>query len=143
MQPSSRDLLFGQGNPGLPDDLNNLATVMQSARDSAGMKGFSNTGAVLAVMGALSGVTQGVISGSPKAVLGSAALPFMGVPTGQLLTSRPFVRWLSGTYAVNPAAAGQWGAHLGRLGAVAQADPSIAGYIQQMRNQLPDQPPRD
>lgn len=144
-QPA-RDLLFGPGGSqgSLQNDLNNLETVQRTMSKSASAANFPNTAptyAVIAGLGALGGLAGHVMSGD----LGAAASALGGIAAppalGRLMTSQPFVKWLTGTWAVNGADAAQWGAHLARLGAVAQADPKVASLVAQLRQQLPDQLP--
>jgi len=80
-------------------------------------------------------------AGNVGGALGAAGSTFVGPPTvGKLLSSQPFVRWLSGTGSVNPASTGSWGEYLGRLAGVAKADPSIANEVAALRQKLQPQP---
>jgi hypothetical protein len=143
--PAARTMLFGPQDTGLQADLDNLATVQRSMSQSAASKNFSNTAGamgMLGIIGALGTMGAQVASGNLKAAGGTALSSFIGPPAvGKLLSSQPFVRWLSGAGTVNPANGAAWGQYLGRLGAVAQADPSIANEVQALRQKLPEQQP--
>jgi hypothetical protein len=140
------NLMFGPGSaPGsLQRDLNNLETVQRTMSASSAAKNFSNTAPSYAVVTGLA--TLGDIAGHLWAgELGSATGLGIGLAAppalGRLMTSQPFVKWLTGTWGVNGADAAQWARHLARLGTVAQADPRVAGLVTQLRQQLPDQLP--
>jgi hypothetical protein len=144
-QPA-RDMMFGSGNTvgSLQADLNNLATVQRTMSASSTAKNFSNsapTYAVVAGLGALGDILGHLSGGEIGAAAGAAAGLAAPPALGRLMTSQPFVKWLTGTWGVNGADAAQWGAHLARLGTVAQADPKVAGLVAQLRQQLPDQLP--
>ena len=143
MTQTAKDMMFGptgtQG--GLQDSLDNLNTVQRSMSASAANKNFSNTSPTYAVTTALASMTGALAAGKLGAALG-AAVPLVAPSlAGRLMTSQPFVKWLTGTYGVNGLDAAQWAAHLGRLGAVAVADPGIADAVTQLRQQLPEQLP--
>jgi hypothetical protein len=144
-QPA-RDLMFGPGGPAgsLQSDLNNLATVQRTMSESAAAKNFSNSAPTYAVISALTslGALAGhLVAGEPGLAAGTAIGLGGPIAAGRLMTSRPFVKWLTGTWGVNGADAAQWGAHLGRLAAVTQADPRVADLVTQLRQQLPTQLP--
>jgi hypothetical protein len=129
MQPPQKALLFGPG--GLSDDLDNLATVQGGMRQSGTQANFSGTAATAATLAALSkmaGADPFTAAGVGAAAFGS---PYLAA---RLMTSGPFVRWLSGAGAVGGS---NWGEHVARLGAVAAADPSISPLIDQLRAALP------
>jgi hypothetical protein len=135
----ARDLVFGpQGTP-QRDALDNLMTVQRTLGTSAGYRGTSNTGAVLAAVNALSAMGGHLIAGAPGAAAGAGVGTFGGPwAAGKLLTSAPFSRWLAGTYGVNANQAGQWARHLGQLGAVSAADPAISDLVTRYRAGLPE-----
>jgi hypothetical protein len=141
---AARTMLFGPQDTGLQADLNNLATVQRSMSQSAASKNFPNTAGALAVINAIGAIGGELASGNVGAAAGAAGSTFVGPPTvGKLLSSQPFVRWLSGTGTVSPNGAA-WGEYLGRLAAVAKADPSIANEVSALRQKLPEQlPPSD
>jgi hypothetical protein len=143
-QPA-RDLMFGpRGVGSLQTDLNNLATVQRTMSESAANRNFSNsapTYAVVAALAALGDLGGHVMAGELGSAAGTAAGLFAPTLTGRLMTSQPFVRWLTGTWGINGASGAQWAAHLARLGTVAAADPAIAAQVAQLRQQLPDQLP--
>ena len=136
---NARDMLFGPAQGGIQGDLNNLATVQGTMAGSAANKNFSNTAPVLATINALGSLFTGLATGSAKAGLASLA-PLAGSEgAGRVMSSRPFVQWLTGTYGVNPAAANAWTNHLARLGTVAVADPGLRDFVTQLRGALPEQ----
>jgi hypothetical protein len=143
---NARDLLFGPGGTqgSLQNDLNNLATVQRTMSASATAKNFSNTTPTYAVISGLTALGD-ILGHAYAGEYGSAAgigLGLMAPPAlGRLMSSQPFVKWLTGTWGINGADAAQWGAHLARLGTVAQVDPRVAGLVAQLRQQLPDQLP--
>jgi hypothetical protein len=140
MPQPQKDLLFGyQGAPGsLQGDLGNLATVQRQMGSSAGYRNFPNTAPTIAMLNGIAALTTGVLSGDVGKAAMVGASTFGGPwAAGKLLTSQPFVKWMAGTYGVNPASAAQWGSHLGRLAGVAEADPGIAHLVTQLRAQLP------
>ena len=135
----ARDMVFGtQGTP-LRDSLDNLMTVQKTVATSAANKNAPNTAPTLAIIAAMSGIAHYAMTGSPGQAAGVAASTF-GAPwaAGKLMTSAPFVRWLSSTWGVNGARADQWARHLGRLGAVTAADPAMGDLVTRFRAGLPD-----
>jgi hypothetical protein len=143
--PAARTLLFGPKDTGLQADLDNLATVQRSMSQSAASKNFSNTAGAMGILGIINaiGAIGGDIAGGHLGAAGGAGLTsFIGPQTvGKLMSSQPFVRWLSGAGTVNPGNGAAWGEYLGRLAAVAKADPSIANEVQALRQKLPEQQP--
>jgi hypothetical protein len=138
---AARTMLWGPSDTGLQADLDNLATVQRSMSQSAGSKNFPNTAGTLAVITALGDMGADLMSGNVAGAARTGAATIGGpMLAGRLLTSQPFVRWLSGTAAVNPNGAA-WGDYLGRLGGVAVADPSIADAVTALRRKLPEQQP--
>jgi hypothetical protein len=143
--PTARNIMFGSDQtPGsLQYDLNNLATVQKTMGQSAAYRNFPNTAASLAVLSGLSSIGTHLMTGNLGAAAATGAGTFaMPYAAGRLMTSQPFTRWLAGTAGVNADTAGAWANHLARLGTVAQADPSVAGLVQQFRTQLPEQLPQ-
>jgi hypothetical protein len=139
--PAARTMLFGPQDTGLQADLDNLVTVQRGMAQSAASKNFPNTAGALAVINAIGAIGGDIASGNLGAAVGAAGSTFAGPPmVGRLLSSQPFVRWLSGTAAVNPNGAA-WGDYLGRLGGVAVADPGIADAVTALRRKLPEQQP--
>ena len=137
---AAKNMLFGTRDTGLQGDLDNLATVQRGMSQSAASKNFPNTAGALAVINAIGAIGGELAEGNVGGALGAAGSTFVGPPTvGKLLSSQPFVRWLSGTGSVNPASTGAWGEYLGRLAGVAKADPSIANEVQALRQKLPEQ----
>jgi len=143
MTQPAKDMMFGPtGSAGsLQGALDDLATVQRSMGASAANKNFSNTAPTFAINTALAAIT-GALAGGKIGAAAASTLPLVApATTGKLMTSQPFVRWLTGTWGVNGNDAAQWAAHLARLGTVAKADPSVASLVSQLRQQLPDQLP--
>jgi hypothetical protein len=137
---AARNMLFGPQDTGLQGDLDNLATVQRSMSQSAGSKNFPNTAGVLAVITALGEMGNSLLSGEIGSAAKVGAATFGGpIVAGKMLTSGPFVRWLSGAGAINPSG-GAWGEYLGRLAAVAKDDPSISNEVAALRQKLQPQP---
>jgi hypothetical protein len=143
---TARDLMFGHASDAgsLQTALNNLETVQRTASASANFTNSPKTApsfAVIAALGMLGDVAGHLAAGELGSALGATGTVVAPSVTGRLLSSPPFVKWLTGTFAVNGERAGQWAAHLARLGTVAEADPKVAGLVAQLRQQLPDQLP--
>jgi hypothetical protein len=146
MTQAAKDMMFGPGSDGaLPDtlqeSLDNLNVVQRSMGASAANKNFSNSSPTFAVTAALTALGAAAATGSVKGMVGAVAPLAVPAAAGRLMTSAPFVKWLTSTWGVNGLDVAQWAAHLGRLGAVSVADPSVAGLVTQLRQQLPEQLP--
>jgi hypothetical protein len=134
---AAKTMLFGPQDTGLQADLDNLATVQKTMSQSAANKNFSNTAGVLVIMNALAAAGGDLATGHLGAAATALGSNLVGPPlVGAMMSSRPFVRWLSGAGAVNPQNGAAWGEYLGRLAGVAQADPSIANQVAALRQQL-------
>ncbi len=131
MLPEARQTLFGGSRyKELTPLLDDLVTVAGSLKDMEKLANTSNTGRVMiahmtlttlmAGLGGLAGGTPGAFAGAGAQV----AAPWVGA---RLLTSPSFVRWLTTPVTeVNGLAA-----HLGRLVAIAEAEPEIKDAIYQ------------
>lgn len=142
LSPEAKKALFGGTRYAeLRSALDDLVTVMRSADAVAALSNTSNTARALGVQG-LAAAWGGILGGAGGALLGGVggmtggalmtALATQVVTTlgsrkaAKLITSPAFVRWLA-----SPPGAGGWPAHISRLYAVVEADPSIKEEVHQ------------
>lgn len=146
----AKDALFGPANTELRQGLDQLMEAMTAIQSNARLGNFSNTASVmhlldtLAVLGVdtTSLATQLVTGGSPRA----AATSFVGNTVGRLLlprqvaklmTNADFVKWLATPVTRKNGV----GPHIGRLAAIAKANPEIQDEVRSFLDTLgQDQP---
>ena len=103
-----------------------LSNTSNTARNMATLMTLNALGASA---GAIFGGAEGAGGVAAFTILGSVVAPRYAA---KLITSPGFVRWL--TTPVNSPTA--WGSHVGRLGAIAVAEPEIREEIQQFTDAL-------
>lgn len=123
MSPRAKAALF-EGHPkmaSLKHDLDRIAGAASRMRENLESFELARAGATTAAGVTLSGAALGfALSGAPGLFM---ALAISGVTTAsaaKLMTSPRFVRWLARATTLEP---NGLGAHVGRLGAIAQSEP--------------------
>lgn len=125
--------------PGLRASIDDLAKVSAAIKDTHAMTNSSGTAGQLMFMSLLTGGIGGAYGGTEGAATGVAAV-MSPYAAAKLMASPRFVNWLAdaGRVAVNP---NSIGAHLARLGTIAEIEPQIEEEIYQyseaMRDILP------
>lgn len=131
MSPEAKMTLFGGTRYAtLRPALDRLVRVSSAVKDTAATRNTSNTTrslAVLGLLGASGTLATGDVQGGAAAIAGGILAPRA---TAKLLTNRKFVDWLANT-ASRPANYNGWGASMGRLVAIAKAEPEIREEIYQ------------
>lgn len=136
---TSKNMLFSGAHAPLAADLDNLATVAGSVKSAAGTAGHSNTAAIIQVLSTLGAAGHQLMAGQPGAAAATVGLGIGGpYAVTRAMQSRPFVQWLSGTLADQSGDA--WGRAIGRLGAVAEADPSVRDLVTTLQTRLAGTP---
>lgn len=138
MSPEAKTTLFGGSRySALRPALDRLVRVTSAVKDTAATRNTSNTGRSLAVLGLLGTVgtlATGDIQGGAGAVATGLIAPRY---TAKLLTNPKFVNWLADA-ASKPVNYNGWGSTMGRLVAIAKAEPEIREeiyqYVAAMRN---------
>jgi hypothetical protein len=151
---TSRDVLFGGTRyghvQGAINDLVRVTGALKKAERLANTSGTARSAAWHGLFGALggtiagvmgAGVSGGLMVGAGQAVGTMAA----GFGAAKLLTSPRFVRWLTTSARVIGTNPNAYPAMIGRLTAIAKAEPDLADAIAQYRSQLetPQAPPED
>lgn len=140
MAPEAKEALFGGSRyAALRPELNKLTQVIGSLKEVEKLSNTSNTArsmytlltlnALVGSAGAVLGGAEGAGAGTFGTVVLTAVAPRVAA---KLITSPKFVRWL--TTPVNTTTG--FGAHIGRLGAIAEAAPEIREEIQQFTDAL-------
>ena len=131
--PEAKTLLFGgKRYADLASSLDDLTSVIGSLKEMEKLANTSNTGRVINAWMTMQTLISGLIgftaTGDVKAAAGAAVTGFLAPrAAAKLLTNPAFVEWLA-TPVTNPAGIS---AHLGRLLAIAEAQPGIQEEIQQ------------
>jgi hypothetical protein len=136
LAPEAKAALFGgKRYAGLRPKIERLARGVAAIKDTAATRGHSNTARMLGVMGLIGAggtsailIASGDIKGGAAAIGGALLAPRAAA---KLMTNPRFVGWLADT-ATN--VSGNYtgiGAQLGRLTAIAKADPEIREEIYQ------------
>lgn len=138
LSPEARLSLFGGTRYGeLIPELNSLSRVANALSQSEKLGNPSGTARAFLVGGTLSLVGERVISGQPgqaAAVLGgSLVAPNVAA---RLITNRSFVRWLTGTMRDVASGSPTMTGRIGRLTAIAEANPEIREEIGQYLDAL-------
>ena len=125
--------------PGLRASMDDLAKVSAAIKDTHAMTNSSGTAGQLMFMSLLTGGVGGAYGGSEGAAVGVGAV-LSPYAAAKLMASPKFVNWLAdaGKVAVD---ANSIGAHMARLGVIAESSPEIEEEIYQyseaMRDSLP------
>lgn len=135
LAPESRQALFGGTRyANIVPELNALTRTVARFKDADKMANPSGTArnaiAALAVMGAGKDIFEGDTTGAALTIGGAVLAPRVAA---QLLTSPRFINWLGQT--VN-AQGSNWTARIGRLAAIAEAEPAIQDEIDQYMSAL-------
>jgi hypothetical protein len=140
MSPTVKASIFGNTGSATRDALDQLATVQGQVSQAGKRLNFSNTAyavQILQALGALgTGLAQAVTGNLKGAAVNLGGQLGGPLGAGKLLQSAPFVRWLSGTYGVDPANTTAVTAALARLSAIGANDPTIAPSIAQLKARL-------
>ena len=149
LSPEAKKILFKNtqfgGKGGVVDELDNLAKVVSALKSANAVSNTSNTARTLLTYSLISGLgtagatamTGDIYSGtaSGAALVGGAIIAPR--TAAKLITSPVFVKWLA--TPIKDAKNGL-GAHLGRLAAIAKANPEIKDEIMQYLNVFRDSP---
>lgn len=139
LSPEARRALFaGTRYQGLNPEINGLVRVVERLKDADKMANPSGTARNLLIAAGIGSAGNDVLGGNP----GSAAATIAGgviAPrmAAKLMTSPRFISWLSNAATATARQPETVGAHLGRLAAIAKAEPelreAIYGYLDAMR----------
>jgi len=121
--------------------LDDLATISASMKDKSAILNNSNTAGtslmLQLMMAPLAGFAGGEMTGIGGAAGAAAALS--PAAAAKLMTSKPFIKWLTKT-ASDGTSEKALGANLGRLYAIAEANPEIKNELYQYSTTLRDAP---
>ncbi len=134
LKPEAKNALFsGKRYAGLRADLDRLADVIGSMKDSLKMANTSNTAASMIAYNQMQSVilgTAGYFGGSQvgdQGLGGAAAGILAPKAAAKLLTNPAFVKWLASA----PVRENQISGKIGQLGAIWMAQPAIREELQQ------------
>lgn len=131
LSPEAKSALFGgQRYAALREGLDDIVKITASLKDAESMRNSSGTarGILFGTLGLVGGqVGVGDFVGAGKTVASTVVAPYVAA---RLLTNQRFVRWLasSRTLSADPNSMAR---HLGRLAAIAEAEPDIRDAVQQ------------
>lgn len=131
LSPEAKKIMFSGKRYGeLAGELDNLVTVIGALKDTEKLANHSNTAKAMVTymtLQALGGAAAGLaIGGDPQSAGIGVAAVFAPRFAAKLITSPRFVKWLT-----TDVAPGALGPHIGRLLAIAEAEPEIRDEIEQ------------
>lgn len=139
LSPEARRALFaGTRYQGLHPEIQGLTRVVDRLKEADKMANFSGTTRNQVVAGGLGSAGTALVMGSPEGagavLLGGTVAPWVAA---KLMTSPRFINWLTGTVNAASRQPEELGPRLGRLAAIAKAEPelreAIYGYLDAMR----------
>lgn len=138
LSPEARQGLFGGTRYGeLIPELNSLSRAANALAQSEKLGNPSGTARAFLVGGTLSLAGERIISGQPgqaaAIVGGSLLLPNVAA---RLMTNRGFIRWLTGTMRDVAGGSPSMAGRIGRLVAIAEANPEIREEVNQYINAI-------
>lgn len=140
LSPEAKTTLFyGKRYAGLREPLDRLVRITAAMKDSQAGRNTSNTAGATAVLGAVGLLGGAAVGGDAESALkGAGGLVLAPYAAARLMTSHKFVSWLADTAKPTLTQNG-FAAQLGRLVAIAKAEPDIREEIEQYMDAMRQQ----